>query len=159
MDAQAKKSLLQKVPYGLYICTSKDGDETSSMLCNWVAQASFDPPLVTLAVQNDAHSHKVIWSSQAFCLNFLPQGARETAAHFAQHYDQVGNKLEGREYQLSDELGLPVIPDAVGYLELKVVGTLEGGDHDIVLGEVVGAKVLNDGDLYTQEDAGFDYAG
>lgn len=159
MDAEAKKSLLHKIPYGLYICTSKHEDETSSMLCNWVAQASFDPPMVSLAVQNDAHSHEIIRNSEVFCLNLLPKGARDTAAHFAQHYDQVGDKLEGREYELSDELGLPVIPEAVGYLELKVAGTLEGGDHDIVLGEIVGAKVLNDGDLFTQEDAGFDYAG
>jgi flavin reductase (DIM6/NTAB) family NADH-FMN oxidoreductase RutF len=159
MDAQAKKSLLQKVPYGLYICTSKDGDDTSSMLCNWVAQASFEPPMVTLSAQNDSHSYAVISKTKAFCLNLLPQGARDTASHFAQHHDQVGDKFEDREYDLSEELGLPVIPEAVGYLEMRVVGTLEGGDHNVILGEVVGAQVLNDGDLFTQSDAGFDYAG
>jgi flavin reductase (DIM6/NTAB) family NADH-FMN oxidoreductase RutF len=159
MDAQAKKTLLQKIPYGLYVCTSKDGTETSAMLCNWVAQASFSPPMVTLAAQNDAHSHKVILGSGVFCLNLLPKGARDTAVHFAQHYDEVGDKLEDRDYDLSDELGLPVVPEAVGYIELKVVGTLEAGDHNVLLGEVVGATVLNDGPLYTQRDAGFDYAG
>lgn len=159
MDSQAKKTLLQKIPYGLYVCTSKDGNETSAMLCNWVAQASFSPPMVTLAVQNDAHSNKVIRSSGVFCLNLLPKGARDTAVHFAQHYDEVGDKLQDREYDPSDELGLPVVPDAVGYLELRVFGTVEGGDHDIFLGEVVGATVLNDTPLYTQGDAGFDYAG
>jgi flavin reductase (DIM6/NTAB) family NADH-FMN oxidoreductase RutF len=159
MDAKAKKTLLQKIPYGLYVCTSKDGAETSAMLCNWVAQASFSPPMMTLAVQNDAHSYKVIQSSGVFCLNLLPKGARDTAVHFAQHYDEVGDKLEDREHDSSDELELPVVPEAVGYIELRVVGTLEGGDHNIVLGEVVGATVLNDGPLYEQGDAGFDYAG
>lgn len=159
MDTQAKKTLLQKIPYGLYVCTSKDGSETSAMLCNWVVQASFSPPMVTLAIQNDAHSRAVIRRSGVFCLNLLPKGARDTAVHFAQHYDEVGDKLEGRDYEPSGELGLPVVPQAVGYLELRVVDSMEGGDHDVLLAEVVGAKVLNDGPLYTQADAGFDYAG
>lgn len=159
MDATAKKMLLRKIPYGLYICTSRHEDEVSAMLCNWVCQASFDPPMVTLAVQNDAHSREVILASETFCLNLLPKGSRETASHFAQHHEQAGNKLEGWDYDRSEGLGLPVIPEAVGYIEMKVVGTLKGGDHDILLGEVVGAEVLNDGDLFTQADAGFNYAG
>jgi flavin reductase (DIM6/NTAB) family NADH-FMN oxidoreductase RutF len=159
MDNVAKKTLLQKIPYGLYVCTSKDGTETSAMLCNWVAQASFDPPMMTLAVQNDSHSHAIIQRSRAFCLNFIPRGERDTAVHFAQHYDEVGDKLEDWDYKPSDELSLPVLPEAVGYVELRVVGMLEGGDHDVFLVEVVGATVLSNGPLYTKGEAGFDYAG
>jgi hypothetical protein len=99
MDNVAKKTLLQKIPYGLYVCTSKDGTETSAMLCNWVAQASFDPPMMTLAVQNDSHSHAIIQRSRAFCLNFIPRGERDTAVHFAQHYDEVGDKLEDWDFR------------------------------------------------------------
>ena len=47
MDADAKKTALRMIPYGIYVLTgeSKDGKVAASTV-NWVTQTAFAPPLV-----------------------------------------------------------------------------------------------------------------
>src|SRR5215470_15076521 len=49
MDANAKKTTLRMIPYGLYVLTAagKDG-QVGAATVNWVTQASFAPPLVVV---------------------------------------------------------------------------------------------------------------
>src|SRR5215467_7878159 len=72
MDANAKKTALRMIPYGLYVLTAKgkDGAVTAATV-NWVTQASFAPPLVVVGVKADSHPHPVIKEAKAFALNVL----------------------------------------------------------------------------------------
>jgi flavin reductase (DIM6/NTAB) family NADH-FMN oxidoreductase RutF len=46
MDADAKKTALRMIPYGIYVLTVSDGgDGMAAATVNWVTQTSFDPPL------------------------------------------------------------------------------------------------------------------
>ena len=49
MDAEAKKTALRMIPYGLYVLTAegKDGKIAASTV-NWVTQTAFQPPLVVV---------------------------------------------------------------------------------------------------------------
>jgi flavin reductase (DIM6/NTAB) family NADH-FMN oxidoreductase RutF len=40
LDEQAKKTLLRKIPHGLYISV-RDGEEVNGFTASWVMQASF----------------------------------------------------------------------------------------------------------------------
>ena len=42
---------LGRVPSGLFVLTIRRGSAETGMLVSWVQQCSFDPPLVSLAVQ------------------------------------------------------------------------------------------------------------
>src|SRR2546427_4601434 len=52
MDEAAKKTVLRSFPYGLYAVTVAHGGEEHGMTANWVTQASFEPPMVVVAVEN-----------------------------------------------------------------------------------------------------------
>src|SRR2546426_777114 len=77
MDEAAKKTVLRSFPYGLYAVTVAHGGEEHGMTANWVTQASFEPPMVVVAVENTSKtdrkstrlnsSHLVI-SYAVFCL-------------------------------------------------------------------------------------------
>ena len=56
MDADAKKTALRMIPYGLYVLTAagKDGRKSAATV-NWVTQASFAPPLVAVGEIGRAH--------------------------------------------------------------------------------------------------------
>ena len=55
MDADAKKTALRMIPYGIYVMTSEDSDGTiSAATVNWVTHTSFDPPLVVIGVKSEA---------------------------------------------------------------------------------------------------------
>ncbi|HSF82163.1 MAG TPA: flavin reductase, partial [Anaerolineales bacterium] len=73
------------------------------------------------------------------------------------------SKMEAAEYTTSPETGCPIIAGAAAYLECKVVDFLDvRGDHDLVIGEVVGASVFKPGepqDMLTLPHLGWSYAG
>ena len=60
MDEAAKKTVLRSFPYGLYAVTVAHGGEEHGMTANWVTQASFEPPMVVVAVENTSKTIDLI---------------------------------------------------------------------------------------------------
>ena len=89
MDPAVKKSVLRLFTYGLYAVTAKHGDDASGMTANWLAQTSFEPPLVTLAAEADSYTRQLIEASGVFAINVYETGQRELAGSlgrtFAKH--------------------------------------------------------------------------
>ncbi|RMF58193.1 MAG: flavin reductase [Calditrichaeota bacterium] len=139
MDEQAKKTALRMIPYGLYILTSvsKDGDVSAAAI-NWVTQASFNPPLVAVAVKVDSGAHHIIKESGAFALNMLGKGQQELAFTFFKPQQREEMTIGGQPFRFGST-GVPVLEKVPAYVECKLVDTLEKGDHSIFLGEVVDA--------------------
>jgi flavin reductase (DIM6/NTAB) family NADH-FMN oxidoreductase RutF len=159
MNEQAKSDLLNKLTYGLYVVTAATGDDRGGMLITWVTQASFDPPMVAVAVQTGAHTTGVMKQSGAFALNFMADEQRKEAGRFGQEYAKVGDKLGKVGHHSGAATGSPVLDDAIGHLECRITGWLNGGDHDVALAEVVAAEVARDAPLMTTVSSGMGYAG
>ncbi|HEY9818952.1 MAG: flavin reductase [Leptolyngbya sp. DLM2.Bin15] len=158
LDEQAKKTMLRKIPHGLYVCGVKDGDEVNGFTASWVMQASFQPPLVVNCVKNDSGSHAMIKSSQVFALSVLEEGQKSMAQTFFKPQRRVGNKFEEVEFYLG-ETGCPIITDSLGYVECRVVGAVEHGDHTVFVGEVIAAGVHREGNPLLLESTGWQYGG
>jgi flavin reductase (DIM6/NTAB) family NADH-FMN oxidoreductase RutF len=158
LDEQAKKTMLRKIPHGLYICGVKDGDEVNGFTASWVMQASFQPPLVVNCVNKNSISHAMIQSSQVFALSFLEDGQKDLAQTFFKPQRRVGNKFEEVEFYLG-ETGCPIISAALGYVECRVVGSVEQGDHTVYVGEVIASGVHRDGAPLLLESTGWQYGG
>ena len=159
MDEKAKSDLLHKLTYGLYVLTSQAGDERGGMLITWVTQASFEPPLVAVAVLNAAHTTGVMRKSGAFALNFMADEQRKEAGAFGKKFAKVGDKFGDFPHHPGAITGSPLLDDALGYLECRIKSWLTAGDHDIALAEIVGAQVSRDAALMTTASSGMSYAG
>lgn len=158
LDEQAKKTILRKIPHGLYICGVKDGDEVNGFTASWVMQASFQPPLVVNCIKNDSRSHEMVKASGVFALSVLEEGQKEVAQNFFKPLRRVGNKFEDIEFY-TNETGCPIIKDSLGYVECRVVGSVEHGDHTVFVGEVIAAGVHREGDPLLLESTGWQYGG
>lgn len=158
LDEQAKKTILRKIPHGLYICGVKDGDNINGFTASWVMQASFAPPLVVNCVKSDSGSHAMIKASGVFALSFLEAGQKDLAQKFFKPQRMVGDKFEDVESYLG-ETGCPIISDCLGYVECQVVGTVEHGDHTVYVGEVIAAGVHREGEPLLLESTGWNYGG
>lgn len=159
MNEQAKSDLLGKIPYGLYVIAANAGDDRGAMLVTWVMQASFEPPLVAVAMQNTSHTYAVVKRSGVFAINFLPDEQRKLAGRFGQEHAKVGDKLQKYAHHAGPATGSPILEDAIGYLECRVREWLSGGDHDIALAEIVEAGAGNDIPLMTTASSGMGYSG
>jgi flavin reductase (DIM6/NTAB) family NADH-FMN oxidoreductase RutF len=159
LDAAAKKTVLRWFTYGLYVVTSRDGDDTGAFTANWLSQASFDPPMVMVSVEKDSHSLPIIRRSGLFSVNVMETGQRRLAGHFGKKTANVGNKLADIEHYESPS-GLPIINDAIGYVIVRVTGEIDAGDSVVVVGEVIEAAVhREESEPLTMREAGFRHSG
>ncbi len=159
LDEKAKKTMLRKIPHGLYICGVRDGEELNGFTASWLMQASFAPPLVVNCVRKDSISHEMLQKSGVFAISFLENGQKDLAARFFKPKRRVGNKFEDVEFYEGEETGCPIIKDSLGYIECKVVDAVEHGDHTVYVGEVIGSGIHREGEPLLLETTGWQYGG
>jgi flavin reductase (DIM6/NTAB) family NADH-FMN oxidoreductase RutF len=140
MNEAAKKKLLKMIPHALYILTSKADGKTAASTVSWVTQASFQPPLVVVGLKKESQTLEVVAHAKSFVLNFLGTDQKDIAQKFFKHAEPVGNQMAGEVFQESPVFKHPVFPQMAGFVECRVIGNLDKGDHVVVLGEVLEAE-------------------
>jgi flavin reductase (DIM6/NTAB) family NADH-FMN oxidoreductase RutF len=157
------KDALHMMAYGFYAITSRSDEDINAMVANWVMQASFEPRLIALGLQKTSYSHNLIEAGQVFAVNIFNKADAEAIKPFTKSRYKKPDKMEDVVYTEGPETGCPILDIAAAYLECRVVGKLDvDGDHDIVVGEVVGGGVRKPGkatDTLTLLDLGWNYAG
>jgi flavin reductase (DIM6/NTAB) family NADH-FMN oxidoreductase RutF len=141
MNADAKKTVLRMIPYGIYVLTADDGKgNIAAATVNWVTQSAFAPPLVVVGVKTDSGTYKTVKAAQTFALNMLGKEHKSLAFTFFRPVDVSDGKLSGQAYRKGTS-GAPLLVDAPGAVECRVTAIVEQGDHHIVVGEVVEAHL------------------
>jgi flavin reductase (DIM6/NTAB) family NADH-FMN oxidoreductase RutF len=157
------KDALNRFPYGFYSITSRNGDDVNAMVANWIMQSSFSPRLVTMALAKNAYSYGVIEAGRVFAVNLFNKEDQEAIMPFTKGRAKRPQKMENAEYSAGPETGCPILAEAAAYLECKVVQMIDvGGDHVLLVGEVVNGAVLKAGeveDTLTLPHLGWSYAG
>jgi flavin reductase (DIM6/NTAB) family NADH-FMN oxidoreductase RutF len=158
MDDAAKKEALRLFTYGLYAITTGDDAGSNAFTANWVSQVSFDPPLVVVSVENDSTSLPIIRRSGHFAVNVFTAEQRELAGRLGKPYARHPEKLDALELGRGEQ-GCPVWLGGAAWVECQVQAELPAGDSTLVLGRVVGARVLRREEPLTMLAAGFKHAG
>ncbi len=157
------KDALRMIPYGFYAISSLSEKDVNVMVATWLIQASFEPRLVALALQKTSYSHGLVKQGKVFAINIFNEADAEAIKPFTKSRDKNPDKMEDAHYSEGPETGCPILEEAAAYLECKVVAIYDyGGDHDLVVGEVVGAGVRKPGevgDTLSLVKLGWSYAG
>lgn len=94
---------------------------------------SLDPPMVQVTFDLQSNTRAIIEKSGIFAVSILASDQTQVARDFsAKGIDRFRNcsiHVGGS--------GLPLIAEAIGTLECRVIDKFSGGDHIIYLGEVV----------------------
>lgn len=127
----------------LCVVTAKQGEISSAMLASWVAQASFNPPGLTIAVAKDRAVETLTHTGNKFVLNVLKEGNHlGLMKHFLKPFGPAQDRFADVA-TAEAENGSPVLQDALAYLECSVQNRMESGDHWLVYATVENGKVLN----------------
>ncbi len=159
MNAEAKKKAFKNFHYGIYVLTARDGEEVSAATVTWVAQASFEPPLFSVAIRRDSKSHALVKASKKLVLHVLGEGQKELAAAFFKAAKFENGRLNGYPTEPSPNHGIPVLKDAPYWLEAEVEAEAGGGDHTVFLCRVVEAGVGEERPALCLRDTGWSYGG
>ena len=159
MDLQAKKIALRKIPHGIYIVGVTQDSQLNAFTATWLTQVSFTPPLVAVGIKKNSHSLEMIKQSRVFSVNLLGKDQKALAEHFVKPASVVGEKLKDVRHQ-TGKTGAPILEEALAYVECEVREIANAqGDHAVVIGEVVEAKVHRDEPALTLMDTGWHYGG
>ncbi|MBI4772385.1 MAG: flavin reductase family protein [Chloroflexi bacterium] len=159
MDEQTKKTALRMFTYGMYAVTAKHAGEVAAMTANFLTQSSFTPPMVAVAVEVDSKTHRVIEASGAFAVNVFESGQRELAGQLGRKSRKSPDKFDGVAWTPGPATGAPILEAALGWVECRVTGKVESGDHTIYVAEVVEAGVHREGAPLSMAEAGFRHSG
>jgi flavin reductase (DIM6/NTAB) family NADH-FMN oxidoreductase RutF len=141
MNADAKKTALRMIPYGIYVLTAEDGKgNIGAATVNWVTQTAFTPPLVVVGVKTDSGTYAVVKAAKTFALNMLGKDQKGLAFTFFKPAQVADGKLSGQDYRRGVS-GAPILASAPAAVECKVTAIVEQGDHHIVVGEVIEAHL------------------
>lgn len=108
------------------------------MLASWVQQASFEPPMVTVAVNRSRYLNDWLAEKPQIVLNLIGESQKQFLGHFGQGFEPGEAAFDGLKINRG-QTGLPILSDALGFLEGNIVSRLETGDHMIYAVQLVGA--------------------
>ncbi|HEY9652157.1 MAG TPA: diflavin flavoprotein, partial [Coleofasciculaceae cyanobacterium] len=128
LDSELEKAL-GRLSSGLYILTTKKGNVSSAMFASWVAQASFQPLGVSVAVAKDRAIESLLHVGDRFVLNVLEEGNYQgLMKHFLKRFSPGADRFAGvKTYEAMN--GSPILADALAYMECEVKSRMECGDH------------------------------
>lgn len=160
MDPAIRKKALRGITYGIYIAGARGANagELTAFTATWVTQASFEPPLVAMAVRGSGAPYQMIAATGVFSVNILPSGRSDLAKRFVQRIEPGKDRFEGVEFYTLGT-GTPILKDALRFIECRVIDRVERGDHGLFVGEVVHAGVHAEGEPLTLKETGMSYGG
>lgn len=142
LDSDLDKAL-GRLSGGLYIITAQKGEVNSAMLASWVAQASFQPFGISIAVAKDRAIEALMHVGDKFVLNVLAEDNYQALMkHFLKRFAPGADRFAGIKTQPANN-GCPILTDAVAYLECEVQSRMELSDHHIVYATVDTGRVSN----------------
>jgi flavin reductase (DIM6/NTAB) family NADH-FMN oxidoreductase RutF len=133
--------LFRRLTNGLYVVGVAHKGQYDAFTAAWITQVSFDPLLLALSINPNHASYPILVAAGGFAVNILSHGQIDMARHFGTQSGRVADKLAGQRWQPATN-GAPVLLDALAYLECRVVGHHSAGDHELVLGQVIGGRLL-----------------
>ncbi|WP_299711890.1 flavin reductase [Tardiphaga sp.] len=127
------RQALGQFPTGVTVVTATQGDHPVGMTANSFSSVSLDPPLVLWSVAKSSPSHDPFVEADAFAIHFLGADHGELAMRFGR---RGSDKFAGIQHA-PGVTGAPLIDGLAPIFECKTWARYPGGDHTILVGEVV----------------------
>ncbi len=135
------KTVMSRFPTGVCVITCKDNAGNNlGITVNSFNSVSLNPPLILWSINKNTHSADVFTHAENFVVNILADNQSAISNQFASRIEDRFNNIEYH----SGINNMPILNGVSAYLQCKKWQVYDGGDHDIIIGEVV--------DSHTNED-------
>jgi 3-hydroxy-9,10-secoandrosta-1,3,5(10)-triene-9,17-dione monooxygenase reductase component len=137
MDDRAFRDIVGNFCTGVTIITTMNEDlQPIGFTANSFSSLSLNPKLVLFCIDKNASTYKDFMNTPHFAVNILSTNQIDLSKQFSK---RGIDRFEGVNFS-KDVTGSPILNDSLAYLDCKITNYYEGGDHTIVIGEVLSAK-------------------
>ncbi len=135
-------NFLYPQPLALLAATAPDGTR-NAMAVGWLMQASFEPPVLAVAVSPKNYTHRLIEQTDAFVLSLAGEGQTDMVNKLGSISSTGSDKLSqaGVHAASAPNTGCPLIEGAAAHFECRVERRVTVGDHSVFFGRVIAAWV------------------
>jgi flavin reductase (DIM6/NTAB) family NADH-FMN oxidoreductase RutF len=136
VDTDEYRRVVGHFATGVTVVTTYAGGVQHAMTTNSFTSVSLDPVLVLVAVERRARFHDSVLSSGTFAVNVLAAD-QEDLSRWAATRGRDGSEVSKWPFAAGAETGAAVFDGVLAALECRTYGTHPGGDHTLLVGEVV----------------------
>ncbi len=131
------RAALGQFAAGILIMSTLQDGVAHAMTANAFTSVSLDPPLVLVCVDKGVRMHDAVLDCGYWAVSVLAADQQDLAARFARSGRDLLTQFEGVATESGPKTGCPVIAGSLSWLECRTWATYDGGDHTIVVGEVL----------------------
>ncbi len=139
------QKVMQKLSYGLFVLTAKDGDKDNGCIINTAVQVTSEPNRITIAVNKGNYTHDMVKKTGVFNVSILSESAKfDTFKHFGFQSGRDVDKAVGITFKRSAN-GVIYLDSAEvnAYISGKVIESIDLGTHTLFIADVMDGEVLN----------------
>lgn len=132
------RTAMARFATGVTVVTTVLDHTYFGLTVNAFCSVSLNPPLILVSLDLNAETYPVICQSGLFAVNILAQEQEHLARRFARK-DRQDKTFEDIPLK-GGETGVALFAQALARIECRVVNEYPGGDHALILGEVVSVE-------------------
>ena len=141
IEAQELRRVMGHFATGVTVITATDKDGApQGLTANAFMSLSLNPPLVIISVDKGATCYACFVPGKGFNVNFLSEDQEDVSRRFA---TKGIDKFADLNWHAGSN-GVALIAGALGQVECRITACHDGGDHTIVVGEIL--NVAADGE-------------
>jgi flavin reductase ActVB len=135
----AFRNAMARFASGVTVVTARNTDGAFvGFTASAFSSLSLDPPLLLVCLQKDADCYAAFMESDDFAVSILAHGQAHIALRFA---TKAIDKLQDTPVTPGTIAGLPLVSGASAHAECRIRERVDGGDHTILVGEVIRAEI------------------
>lgn len=135
--SEAFRTVMSRFATGVTVMTTVLDGEPHGMTASAVSSVSLEPLLVLACVECDTAMADLAPGEGVFALSILSEHQAELSERFADPARPAGAaQFEGIVTERATT-GSPILPDVLAWIDCRVWASYDGGDHRIIVGEVV----------------------
>lgn len=140
-DVATFRRVVGRFATGVCVLTAVDAGQDHAMTASAVTSVSLEPMLVLVCVETEARFHDAILGAGEWAVSILDETARGVSDWLATRGRPLTGQLDRIPFHRGAVTGAALIDSALGWMEVRTTAVHPGGDHSIVVGEVVGLEL------------------
>ena len=144
VDKNEFRRALARFAAGVTVVTTKGADgKPYGLTATAFTSVSLVPPPVLVAIGKASESYPHFAAHGIYAVNFLRHSQQEVSQHFA---TSGGDKF-AHVHWTTETTGAPILTEALGWVDCRIVASHDAGDHTLHIGEVEAVQAHDDAPL------------